>query len=52
MQVRWLHYDESKKKFSPVLQKNGAADTDEDSLKLEDLVKKASSLSLRQENSR
>ena len=48
-QVRWSHYDKSKKKFTPMSQKNGGGNwfiacTDADRLKLEDLMEKASAL--------
>ena len=46
IQVRWSHYDERKKEFSTVRQKNGGGNrfipyTDEEPLKLENLTEKA-----------
>jgi len=47
--VRWSHYDERKKEFSTVRQKNGGGNrfisyTDEEPLKLETLTEKARTL--------
>ena len=49
IQVRWLHYDKRKKKFTSVRQKNGGrnffiAYTDTEPLTLEDLAEKACAL--------
>ena len=49
IQVRWSHYDERKKEFSTVRQKNGGGNrfipyTDEEPLKLENLTEKARAL--------
>ena len=49
IQVRWSHYDERKKEFSTVRQKNGGGNrfipyTDEEPLKLETLTEKARAL--------
>ena len=43
IQVRWLHYEESEKRLTPVRQKNGGGNrfiayADADNLKLKDLV--------------
>ena len=49
IQVRWIHYDQIKKTFVPVLQKNGGGNrfityTDADPLRIEELVEKACAL--------
>ena len=49
LQVRWSHYDERKKEFSTVWQKNGGGNcfipyTDEEPLKSNTLIEKACAL--------